>query len=196
MKVIEIKVEAESVDHLHDILRELLDGCPPRANAVSAPPVPQTLPQTATAAEAVQTPHEAVLTTPALVSKSRAKKAKEEKVEEPQIRTTPEDRAPVEDTPEVEAQDAADEAAEVEAAPEKELTIDDLRAAMQKYVEAFDLGQAQSDGAAIFADALGEPPAGEAFWRMSLVAAKGQDKLKIAIDAWLNAAKAGKRYGA
>lgn len=113
------------------------------------------------------------------------------------ISTDPENRVGPEDTPEVQEQDAADEAAEVEdnREPEQPLTAEDLKAAMGLYVNKFDIPAAQEDGVNIFVDALGSPPAGNPSWKMSLVAAAGQEALKKAIDAWTKAAAASGRYG-
>lgn len=120
----------------------------------------------------------------------------EEADDKPQI-SSGENRSGPEDDPETEAQDAADEQAEVEENRDDEapLTIDDLKSAMGAYVSAHDMAAAQEDGPKIFVAALGKPPAGEEFWKASLVASSGQDHLKKAIDAWNAAAAAGKRYG-
>lgn len=92
-------------------------------------------------------------------------------------------------------QDAADEAAEhtvaeVEAAP---LTHNDLRNAMGAYVKAFGMAETLEDGPGIMVAALGAPPAGADVWTASAVPV---DKLGLAINAWLGAAVAGKRFGA
>lgn len=112
--------------------------------------------------------------------------------------STGENRVGPEDEPEAEEQDAADEAAEVEAArkDDKPLTIDDLKNAMGDYVKAFGLAETQEDGAKLFADALGTPPEGNAFWKVSLVAAQGQEALRKAIAAWEAAIATGERYKA
>lgn len=111
-----------------------------------------------------------------------------------QISENPEDRTDPADA----AQDKADEAAEVEANrdPENPLTQDDLRAVMGRYVELHGMPETQEDGPKIFKDALGDPPAGADGWKMSLVAAEGQECLKKAVDAWTAAVEAGTRYGA
>jgi hypothetical protein len=112
------------------------------------------------------------------------------------ISTNPENRVGPEDDAETQAQDAADEQAEVDANRDAEapLTIEDLKMAMSEYVTKFDMGAAQEDGVNIFGDALGKPPGGEQFWKMSIAAAAGQDTLKKAIAAWKAAAAADKRY--
>lgn len=109
------------------------------------------------------------------------------------ISASPENRV----NPEDEAQDKADEAAEVEAARDTEnpLTVDDLRSVMGKYVEAHGMPATQEDGPAIFKSALGNPPAGEESWKLSLVAAQGQETLRKAVDAWRALVESGKRYG-
>lgn len=110
--------------------------------------------------------------------------------------STGESRVGPKDTPETEAQDAADEAAEVDAKrdAEKPLTADDLKQAMGLYVQKFGLAETQEDGPNLFNDALGEPPAGEQFWKVTLVATQGQAVLSKAIEAWKTAAAAGARY--
>lgn len=110
--------------------------------------------------------------------------------------STGENRVGPEDDAETQAQDAADEQAEVDANRDAEtpLTIEDLKMAMSEYVTKFDMGAAQEDGVNIFGDALGKPPGGEQFWKMSIAAAAGQDTLKKAIAAWKAAAAADKRY--
>lgn len=107
-----------------------------------------------------------------------------------------EERVGPEDGPEVQAQDAADEQAEVDANRDAEapLTIEDLKMAMSEYVTKFDMGAAQEDGVNIFGDALGKPPGGEQFWKMSIAAAAGQETLKKAIAAWKAAAAGNARY--
>ena len=128
----------------------------------------------------------------------KATRTRKAKAEEPAAAiSTGEERVGPEDAPETAAQDAADEQAEVEAArdPEKPLTADDLRNAMGLYVNKFGMPETQEDGPTIFANALGTPPDGEQFWKLTVVAGKGQDTLKKAIDAWTAAAAADKRYG-
>lgn len=113
-----------------------------------------------------------------------------------QISANPENRVGPEDDAETQAQDAADEQAEVDANRDAEapLTIEDLKMAMSEYVTKFDMGAAQEDGVNIFGDALGKPPGGEQFWKMSIAAAAGQETLKKAIAAWKAAAAVDKRY--
>jgi hypothetical protein len=107
-----------------------------------------------------------------------------------------EERVGPEDDAETQAQDTADEQAEVDANRDAEapLTIEDLKMAMSEYVTKFDMGAAQEDGVNIFGDALGKPPGGEQFWKMSIAAAAGQDTLKKAIAAWKAAAAGNARY--
>jgi hypothetical protein len=116
--------------------------------------------------------------------------------DKPAISTNPEDRRPPEDDAETQAQDTADEQAEVEAArdPEKPLTVEDVKAAVGEYVAKFGMAETQKDGVNIFADALGTPPAGEPFWKMSLLAGVSQEQLQKAVVAWKTAAAAQKRY--
>lgn len=114
----------------------------------------------------------------------------------PAISTTPEDRKPPEDDAETQEQDAADEAAEVEAArpAAAPVTVEDVMGAVGVYVEKFGLPAAQSDGPNIFVSALGTPPNGEAFWKKSLLATATQDQLQKALVAWKTAAAAEQRF--
>jgi hypothetical protein len=80
---------------------------------------------------------------PAEDKPKRARKAKEEK---PQISTNPEDRV----DPEVAAQDAADEAAEVAEQPAApKATHDDVRAIMGSYARLYGMDAAMEDGVKI-----------------------------------------------
>ena len=126
--------------------------------------------------------------------KATRRKAKDEKS---QISTQPENRVDPQDDAETAAQDEADETAEAEAArdDDKPLTIDDFRAAAGDYIQRFGMEAAQADGPVLLKSALGEPPAGNPFWKMTLVAEAGQDALRKAIGAWTNAASADKRFG-
>jgi hypothetical protein len=108
--------------------------------------------------------------------------------------STGEERVGPEDDPATVAQDEADEADEVGAETERELTIDDLRNAMSDYVAKHGMPATQEDGPAIFRDAIGAPASGEG-WKLTLVAAAGQDALRKSVAAWKQAAQASSRYG-
>lgn len=104
--------------------------------------------------------------------------------------------------PEEAAQDATDEAAEdaANADPEKPLTLDDVKNAVGLYVTRFGEGDfekgrqiASEDGPGLFVDVLGAPPAGEAFWKFSILPTD-QDKLAAMVKAWTDAASAGARH--
>lgn len=125
---------------------------------------------------------------------TRTRKAKDAA---PAISTNPEDRKPPEDDEATQEQDAADEKAEVEAArePEKPLTVEDVKAAVGLYVNKHGMPATQEDGPKIFVEALGKPPAGEAFWKMSLLADATQKQLAKAIETWTEAAGSDKRFG-
>lgn len=92
------------------------------------------------------------------------------------------------DPADVAAQDAADEAAEVEEHrdPVKPLTVDDVKAVVGQYVTRYGMPAVQEDGVKIFAEALGAPPAGEAYWKMSILP-DDQAKLARVIDIWQRA---------
>lgn len=112
----------------------------------------------------------------------------------PQIRTDPENRIDPESAETV-AQDAADETAEVEAArdPVKPLTLEDVRQAVGEYVKRYGMPATQEDGAKIFVNILGAPPAGEPIWKMSILP-DDQDVLRKAVDGW-KAAIEGNPFG-
>lgn len=118
--------------------------------------------------------------------------------EKPQISTQPESRVePEADDEDTAEQDAADEAAEVEATrePEKPLTIDDVKSAMGGYVTKFGMDAIQADGPAVFKAVLGEPPAGEAFWKLSLLKDASQETLTKVVAHWNKVAAAEARFG-
>lgn len=111
--------------------------------------------------------------------------------------STGEERIGPEDDPaEVQAQDAADEAAEAEGGKIQDmLTHDDLRKAMGDYVTRYGMPAAQIDGPTIFNAALGDVPAGAVekdgttpatAWRMTLVP-DTQEALGKAVGAWREA---------
>lgn len=137
--------------------------------------------------------------------KTRGRKPK---AEEPQIRTSPENRVEAEaveaeavDDEATAAQDEADEQAEVEAtrAPETPVTIDDLKKVVGEYVSAFSIPIAQEDGPKIFKSVLGEPPANSA-WTFPVLAGLEQAKLASVVNAWksavADATTSKKRFGA
>lgn len=85
-------------------------------------------------------------------------------------------------------QDAEDEAAEVEehrdqAAP---LTVDDVKAVVGDYVARYGMAAVQEDGPKIFVEALGNPPAGQAYWKMSILP-DDQAKLARVVEVWKKA---------
>lgn len=91
--------------------------------------------------------------------------------------------------PAAQAQDAADEKAEVDAGrdPAKPLTRDDVKSAMAKYVQNYGMPATQEDGPKIFREALGAPPEGETFWKLSLVPEDDQAKLAKVVEIWTKA---------
>lgn len=133
-----------------------------------------------------------VETAPAEPAK-RTRKTKTEEVAaaadaKPAISTDPENRIDPQN-PDDEAQDAADEAEETasEQEPGKPVTVEDVKAAIGKYVAKFQLPATQEDGPGIFKSVLGAPPAGEPYWKLSILPAD-QAKLAACRDAWLAAA--------
>lgn len=104
------------------------------------------------------------------------------------ISQDPENRVSPEDTAEDEAQDAADEAAEVEETRKDEtpLTRDDVKAAMTGYVNTYGLPATQEDGPKLIGSALGKPPKGEEYWKLSLIP-DDQDALRKVVAAFQGA---------
>jgi hypothetical protein len=115
------------------------------------------------------------------------KKGRPKKAEAPNILAQPEHRV----DPNVQAQDEADEAAEV--ATSEAVTAEDLRSVMGAYAAKFGMPATLEDGTAIFTGALGPPP--ESGWKLSVVAGIGGETLAKAVDAWFAAAAGEARYG-
>lgn len=92
------------------------------------------------------------------------------------------------DPADVEAQDKADEQTEVEQTrkDDKPLTIDDVKAVVTAYVGKYGMPAVQEDGPKIFVEALGAPPEGEAYWKMSLLP-DDQAKLAKVVSVWQKA---------
>lgn len=93
------------------------------------------------------------------------------------------------DSAETVAQDAADEEAEVDEARDEKapLTRDDVGAVISAYVEKFGMPAVQEDGPKIFNEALGAPPAGVEFWKLSLLPYDNQDKIAKVVATWQKA---------
>ena len=89
------------------------------------------------------------------------------------------------DPEEVAEQDAADEATEVEEHrdPANPLTIDDVKSVVGKYVARYGMAAVQEDGPKIFVEALGAPPAGQSYWKMSILP-DDQAKLAHVVKVW------------
>jgi len=89
------------------------------------------------------------------------------------------------DPADVADQDAADEAAEVEEHrdPANPLTIDDVKSVVGKYVARYGMAAVQEDGPKIFVEALGAPPAGQSYWKMSILP-DDQAKLAHVVKVW------------
>ena len=96
--------------------------------------------------------------------------------------------APVQEPAGAEAQDAADEAEEVEETRDTKnpLTLEDVKFAMNGYVKKFGMAATQEDGPKIFVEALGQPPAKEPYWKLSLVP-DDQDAYEKIIATWRKA---------
>ena len=123
-------------------------------------------------------------------------KANAEPDAEPTQISTGENRLGPDDDPEVEAQDKADEQAEAEGEPGKPATPEDLRAAMGEYVNKHGMPATQEDGPKIFNSVLGQPPEGEAGWKVTLVEQQGEAAITKAAEAWAKAAECDTRVGA
>lgn len=80
------------------------------------------------------------------------------------------------------AADAADEAAEADAGrdADKPLTVDDVKALAVEYQEKYGFEAVQEDGAKIFVEAVGAPPAGEPFWKFSILPTDQASLAKLA----------------
>lgn len=129
---------------------------------------------------------------------TRSRKPKPEEVAaaadaKPAISTDPENRIDPQN-PEDEAQDAADEAAETasEQPANRTITTEDVKAAIGKYVAKFQLPATQEDGPGIFKSVLGAPPAGEPYWKLSILPTD-QESLAKCEKAWLDAAAKAER---
>lgn len=110
--------------------------------------------------------------------------------------STGEERVAPEDDAETQAQDAADEEAEENPAPETSIPdlIMEAKNALGAYVQKHGADVALEDGAAIFKSVLGEPTAGA--WKWGLVAEMDRAKVVAVVDAWKAAAAAKGRFGA
>lgn len=91
--------------------------------------------------------------------------------------------------------DEEDAEDDIETIEEEELTVDDLRAVMQQYINLHGMDNTRKDGLNLLADALGAPPAGKEFWTVTLIGESSPEVLNKAIFAWDKAVKAGTRYG-
>lgn len=128
---------------------------------------------------------------PAKATRTRKPKAEEVAAAadaKPALSTDPENRIDPQN-PEDEAQDAADEAAETasEQGEARTITTEDVKAAIGAYVAKFKLPATQEDGPGIFKSVLGAPPAGEPYWKLSILP-QDQDSLAKCEKAWLDAA--------
>lgn len=140
--------------------------------------------------------HEAEVQVKAAAAAEPAKRTRKPKAEEvaaaadakPAISTDPENRIDPQN-PEDEAQDAADEAAETasEQGEARTITTEDVKAAIGAYVAKFKLPATQEDGPGIFKSVLGAPPAGEPYWKLSILPTD-QESLAKCEKAWLVAA--------
>lgn len=90
------------------------------------------------------------------------------------------------DPAEVAEQDKADEKAEVEANRKEPVSIDDVKAAVTEYVNKFGMPATQEDGPGFFVEALGTPPEGEKFWKMSILPTD-QESLAKVLAVWKQA---------
>jgi len=148
-----------------------------------------TLSRTLPAEDAVRVSDETKDTVEPAAKPTRTRKAKADAPTTDGPVTGPEDDAATQE------QDKADEQAEVEQNrdPETPLTIEDVKVAVGKYIEKFDMAAAQQDGPALFVDVLGKPPEGQPYWKMSILPTD-QDTLKKVVGAWTKAAAGNARY--
>lgn len=92
------------------------------------------------------------------------------------------ERVNPEDSEADQAQDAEDEAAEVEATRTEALTLDDVKNAAMSYAQTFGMPATQEDGQKIMAKAFGEPPAGEKGWTIPML--KTVEQFETAVKFW------------
>lgn len=172
-----------------------LPEAPKRETAAERPapaPQPEPTPVTAPEPEASEAPkRERGKPAPGRARRTKEEIAEDEaadKAAPPANISTGEERVDPKhpDDAETVEQDAADEAAEVEAHrdPVKPLTVDDVKAVMGKYVAKFGMPATQEDGPKIFVEALGTPPEGQPSWKVSLLAGADQDTLARVVDVW------------
>lgn len=100
--------------------------------------------------------------------------------------STGEERVGPEDDAETEAQDKADEQAEVEETRKAPLTIDDVKALAVQYQQIFGAAAVQEDGPRLFQGALGNPPAEHPHWKFSILPTDAASLEKLEA-AWRNA---------
>lgn len=133
----------------------------PSADLVEAPPEPEPEPAAAPAPAEKKTRSRKAKDAPA-ASVSSVDNGGQTDIEDA-IAATPaistgEERIGPEDSPEVAAQDEADEKAESDAArdPEKPVTLDDVRSALGEYVRIYGMAAAQEDGPKVITLVCGE----------------------------------------
>lgn len=172
---IEIRINEETADMAIYQMRQMLQALTP---TITVEPAHVAAAEAAIrAAEPVATQENPSVATPPpnVDKKTRSRKAKdapaasvsstdggqtdiETAIAEQAAISTGEERIGPEDSPEVVAQDEADEKAESDAArdPEKPLTLDDVRSALGEYVRLYGMENAQVDGPKVISMVCGE----------------------------------------
>lgn len=145
--------------------------------------VASNVPAIVTATPAASAPKPAAAETPTTPDKPARGRGGKKATTAEQVQATP-----VQEPAGAEAQDAADEAAEVEETRDtaNPLTLEDVKFAMNGYVKKFGMAATQEDGPKIFVEALGKPPTGEPYWKLSLVP-EDQEKYAQIIATWRKA---------
>lgn len=186
---IEIKIFGENATDALTELRVLAAALVPQGRAVevsgSAQPVAVAEVQAAEAAAST----EVAAQTGAAQNSAQAgepEKRKRRTKAEMEAAKAAEEQAAAAGDPATQAQDAADQQAEVDANRNSDapLTREDVKKAMAKYVQAYGMPATQEDGPKIFREALGAPPEGEPYWKLSLLDEGDQVKLAKVIDIW------------
>ena len=125
----------------------------------------------------------------------RTRKKKDDAPATQQSISTGEERVGPEDDQATAEQDKADEKAEAEASrpADKAYTVDDVKNAFGLYIQKFGMDAVKEDGVNILADALADEklPAGENFWKASIIP---EARYADVIKAFETAASADQRY--
>lgn len=185
---IEIKIFGENAREALNELRALASGLASGpASGLALPKTPEaTKDEAVVDAQAAEASAAAAGATSQVdASEDKPKRTRRTKAEMEAAKAAEEQAAAAGD-PATQAQDAADQQAEVDANRDSDapLTREDVKKAMAKYVQTYGMPATQEDGPKIFREALGAPPEGEPYWKLSLLDEGDQVKLAKVIDIW------------